>query len=189
MSVMMALQGLLPLIVFALVDIFAGMRAALIAAMVIALAEAGLSYYYFGEVDQLTWISLGLILVMGGVSVYMKDDRLFKFQPVALSVVSAGILLYFQVMEEPLLVQMMPKVIPFLPEEKRWMFDSPTMIRSMMRLDALLIGAFMIHAALVAWAAVKRSTFVWLIVRGAGFYGLMIVALLINGLLTGISPH
>lgn len=180
MNSLMALQGVLPLIVFAVVDIFAGLRAAIIAAIVFAIAEAVWSYNQFGEIDKLTWASLILVIVMGAVAFKMRNDKLFKFQPVALAAVSAGALLYFQIFETPLMVQMMPKIAPMLPPEQQANINNPQMIALITRMDAMMIGVCIAHGALVAWAALRKSTLYWLIARGAGFYGLLAVALLIN---------
>jgi intracellular septation protein len=180
---MMALQGLLPLLVFAIVDIFAGMRTAIIAAILFALIEAGWSWYQFGEIDSVTWISLGLILLMGLISIRMQDARLFKFQPVVMALVLALALAWFEWQGNPLLVQMMPKVAALMPPEQQALLNDEGILKSMARMDLLMIPAFIAHAALVAWAAIRRSTIFWLIARGVGFYVLMGVALLANFLI------
>lgn len=176
----MALQGLLPLIVFAIVDIFAGLRAGIVAAIIFALLEAGWSYHEFGEVDRLTWISLILIIVMGAIAFKMRSDRLFKFQPVVLSLFMSLALLYFQIFETPLMIQMLPKVRPMLPEANRAVTFEPRMIAMFVRVDAMMVVVFALHAALVAWAAMHRSTLYWLVMRGAALYGMMAVVLLLN---------
>jgi intracellular septation protein A len=178
-----AIMGLLPLIVFAIVDVFAGMRAAIIAAMVVASAEAAWSWYQFGEVDNVTWLSLGLIFVMGLVSIKMKDPRLFKFQPVVLAGVIAALLGWFQLRGQPLMVQMMPKVAALLPEEQRWVMSDPGTLERMARLDLMMIPTFIAHGAIVAWAALRKSTLFWLIARGAGIYLLMLLVVVINALM------
>lgn len=180
MNSMMVLQGILPLVVFAIVDIFAGLRAAIVAAMVFATAEAIWSYYQFGEIDHLTWASMILVLVMGAIAFKMRNDKLFKFQPVAMSALSAGALIYFQIFETPLMVQMMPKMAPLMPEAQRAQMSSPEMIALIARLDTMMIFVFIAHGLLVAWAAMRKSTLYWLILRGAGFYGLLLLVLLIN---------
>lgn len=175
-----ALAGILPLLVFAIVDIFAGMRAAILAAVVIAFLEAGWSWYTFGEIDNITWVSIGLIVVMGAISLRMKDSRLFKFQPVVLAAVFALTLSWFQFQGEPLLVQMMPKVAKLLSPEQQALVSDERMIKAMARLDLMMIGVFVVHGAMVAWSAMRKSTLHWIIVRGVGIYALMVVALIIN---------
>jgi intracellular septation protein A len=176
----MALFGLLPLIVFAVVDLFAGMRAAIVAAILVAFAEGAWSWYQFGEIDNITWLSIGLIVAMGLVSIKMKDPVLFKFQPVVMALILAAVMAWFQWQGQPLMVQMMPKVAAMLPEEQRWTLSAPEIVEKMRRLDLLMIPTFIAHAAIVAWAAIRRSTVFWLIARGVGFYVLMIMVSMLN---------
>ncbi|MEI6833720.1 MAG: septation protein IspZ [bacterium] len=176
----MALFGLLPLIVFAVVDLFAGMRAAILAAIIVAFAEAAWSWHQFGEIDNITWLSIGLIVAMGLVSIKMKDPVLFKFQPVVMALILAAVMAWFQWQGQPLMVQMMPKVAAMLPEEQRWTLNAPEIVENMRRLDLLMIPTFITHAAIVAWAALRRSTVFWLIARGVGFYVLLVMVSILN---------
>lgn len=175
-----ALAGILPLVVFAIVDIFAGMRTAVLAAILMAILEAGWSFYSFGEVDNITWISIGLILVMGAISLRMQDSRLFKFQPVVLAGVLVVTFAWFQWRGNPLLVQMMPKVVKLLPPDKQELLNDERVIKSMARLDFMMIGVFFLHGALVSWSALRKSTLHWIIMRGVGIYALMIMAVILN---------
>jgi intracellular septation protein len=174
------LAGILPLLAFAIIDIFAGMRAAIIAAIAIAFLEAGWSWYSMGEVDNITWISIGLILVMGAISFRMKDARLFKFQPVVLAGVLVIVFAWFQWQGSPLLVQMMPKVAKMLPPDKQALMTDERIIKSMARLDFIMIGVFLVHGMLVAWSALHKSTLHWIVMRGVGIYALMIMAVVLN---------
>lgn len=184
MTLVFAFQGLLPLIIFAIVDIFASMRTAIIAAIVVAVLEAIWSWYSFGEVDPSTWLSLGLMLLMGLISIRMRSDRLFKFQPVVLAVVFAGVLAWFQLKGNPLMIQLMPKAAGLLPEAQRAQMSDPSFIEIMTRLDLLLIPTFLAHALVVAWAATRKSTVFWLVARGVGFYVLVGVAFVVNIILS-----
>lgn len=177
MDVSSALVGFLPLIVFAVADIFFGMRKAVLAAIVVGLLEAGWSWYSFGEIDQTTWISLGLILIMGAISLKMNDARLFKFQPVVMALVFAVTLGWFQFKGTPLMVQMMPKVAKLFPAEQQEIATSPLMIEKMARLDLYMVVVFLAHGALVAWSALRKSTLHWIIMRGVGIYVLMFGAM------------
>ena len=173
-----ALQGLLPLVVFAIVDIFAGMRAAIVAAIIFALLEAAWGWSHFGEVDKTTWISLGLILAMGLISIRMKDARLFKFQPVVMAGVLAATMAWFQWAGDPLLLQMLPKVKSLMPPDKQWILNDAMFMKRMAVVDLMMIFAFIAHGFIVAWAALRKGTIYWLIARGVGLYVLMAVALL-----------
>ncbi len=176
----LALLGLLPLVVFAILDIFAGLNVAILGAIAVGLLEALWSWYRFGSVDQLTWISLGLIFGMGVISMRMKDARLFKFQPVVLALVFAATLAWFQWRGEPLLVQMLPRVAAMMPDDMAWMAKDEMVIRRMARLDLFLIVSFVLHGAIVAWSALRRSTVQWVLWRALGFYLCAGAALLAN---------
>jgi intracellular septation protein A len=178
-----ALVGFLPLIVFAIVDMFAGMRKAIIAAIIIAVGEAIWTWHAFGAVDPTTWISLGLVLLMGLISLRMQDARLFKLQPVMMAFVLVVTFSWFEWQGHPLLVQMMPKVGKLLSPEQQWIVSDERMIKSMARLDLLMIGVFLAHGALVAWSALRKSTLHWILMRGVGVYVLMGIAMLLNFLI------
>jgi hypothetical protein len=177
---LLALHGLLPLIVFAVVDIFAGMRAAIVAAIFVACAEATWSWSQFGEVDNITWLSMALIMVMGLVSLRMNDPLLFKFQPVVMALILALVMGWFHLTGQPLMLQMMPKVAAMLPEEQRWTLSDPEIIEKMRRLDLLMVPTLTAHAAIVAWAAVRKSTVFWLVARGVAFYLLLALVSVVN---------
>ncbi len=183
MSFELAIQGLLPLIVFAVVDIFASMNTAIAAAMAMGVIEVVWGWYRYGVVDQITWISLFLIVAMGLISIRMKDARLFKFQPVAMSLVFAGTLAWFQWYGDPLLLQMMPRVVKLMPADQAWMATDELMLKRMGRLDLYLIGAFVAHSVLVSWTALRKSTGYWLVSRAMGFYLFAGMALVVNFIL------
>jgi hypothetical protein len=67
-----------------------------------------------------------------------------------------------------------------LPEEQRWTLSAPEIVEKMRRLDLLMIPTFIAHAAIVAWAAIRRSTVFWLIARGIGFYVLLVMVSMLN---------
>jgi intracellular septation protein A len=180
MSVEAALVGLLPLIVFAIVDLFASLNVAIAAAIVMGGLEALWCWYRFGEIDQMTWISLGLIVAMGLISMRMQDARLFKFQPVVLALLFAATLGWFQWHGDPLLLKMLPKVVTLLPPDQAWMASDDVVIKRMARLDLYLIGAFIAHGALVSWFALRQSTFHWVLSRAVGFYLFAGLALVLN---------
>mgnify|MGYP005653480877 CR=1 FL=1 len=52
------LLGILPLLIFVIIDAFSNIKAALISAIIIAIGEAILSIFIFKEIDSLTIFSL-----------------------------------------------------------------------------------------------------------------------------------
>lgn len=180
MALWFLVQGLLPLIVFAIVDAYGNLKAALIAAVAVACLEIGMSYWIFGEIDKISWVSLGLIGVLAFVSLKMKSDKLFKFQPVVLSFVIVGVILYFKWFDNSIFVQMVDKMSPLVTPEQRAVMESDFYLKLMERMDLFAVAALMAHAAVTAWAAMRCSTIVWLLVRGVGIWVLLFVAVLAN---------
>jgi intracellular septation protein A len=169
------LQGLLPLVVFFLVDMFAGMTWGVIAAIVFAVAEIGITWWMTGEVDSTTLMASALVIGMGLLSLQLEDPRVFKFQPVILGVLFAAILAYYQWFDTPLMLKLLDRKSVFVPEQMRQMAQHPEVRRRMSLMCGDMIWMFLIHAGMVAYAALNMSTGTWLLVRGAGIYVLMAV--------------
>jgi intracellular septation protein A len=178
MTLSIILQGFLPLLVFAVVDSFAKARTALIAALFVAVCELSWEYYKFGEIEPISWISISLVVILGTISVWLDNSKFFKFQPVIVGCIFAGILIWFRLHDDPLLLKMLPKMVAMMPPEHRANLEGRTEFLN--RLDLLLIPMFLVHAAIVAWAALKKGTWTWVIARGVGFYVLFILVMILN---------
>lgn len=180
MSWGMLLQGILPLVVFAIVDIFAGVKWGVAAAMVIAAIEVGGTWWVSGEIDSTTVVSALLVIVLGGLSWWLDDPRFFKFQPVVLGVAMAGILAWYQWFDTPLMLKLMERQSIMVPPEMREMAANPVVREMISRVSGDLVWFFLIHAALVAWAALRMSTMWWLVIRGVGFYVLLAALMVVE---------
>lgn len=90
MDINIILLGLLPLVAFAIIDSFFSLKAGLISAILLALAEIFYSFYQFGSLDSLTIISLVLVLLLAGCSFKTQNSLYIKLQPVLLGVCFAG---------------------------------------------------------------------------------------------------
>src|ERR1700683_1829323 len=113
------LLGLVPVIVFWLVEDKFGTFWGLIAAMVWAVGEVVYEYARYKRVDRLTLFSTGLVVILGGLGAWLDKSILFKFQPVIMEVVFAAILIWGGRKGEPLLLKMAKKTRPeaFLSED------------------------------------------------------------------------
>lgn len=176
------LFGILPLLAFVLIDSFAGLRSGLIAGILIALAEAAYSLFFFGSIDELTIGSTLLIIVFGAISFKTKKDIYFKLQPVFIGLIFGAILLIMDFLDKPLLVMMMEKYQYMLPEEYRNQLSNPNMQILMKDLSGTLGYGFLIHAACVAYSAFKMNKWWWLIIRGIGLYLMMFLCAMISAM-------
>lgn len=171
--------GILPLIAFVVIDSFAGLKAGIIAAVVFALVEIIYSLAVFGTVDSLTIGTLVLVLVLGFISYKSNNSIYFKLQPVFVGVVFGSVLLVTQAMGKPLLLLLVDKYQAMLPDDLALHFSNP-MIRTMFaRVSGILGVGFLVHAALVAYAAFRLNNWWWLFIRGIGVYIMMIICVVI----------
>ncbi len=180
------LLGILPLLLFVIVDSFSGVKAAIITALIVAAAEVGYSLYAFGEVDWITGLSFLLIVVLGGISYWKKTSIHFKLQPVILSLVFAVTFLVTYYMGKPILLEMMDKYQALLPEQAQQMLEVPIFRELMAKVTHYCGYAFIAHAALTAWAAFKLNNWWWIAMRGIGFYVFMLGAMFLARLTTPV---
>jgi intracellular septation protein len=181
-QVNLLLMGILPLLAFAIVDSFAGLKPALYTAIAFALFELGVSIYWFGEVDWITGLSVILVLVLALVCFKSKKDIHFKMQPVILSLVFAAVMLISYWSGEPILLAFIDKYADKLPLEMQDKLSHP-MVRPSLHLMTFYGGlAMLAHATCTAWCAFKLSKWWWLAMRGFGFYLFLGLATFATGL-------
>ena len=97
------LFGLLPLFAFVVIDSFLGLKAGLVAAIVLAVAESLYTIYEFGSLDALSVASLALVLAFGLLSFKSKNPIYMKLQPVFFGLSFGVVVLVLQIMGKPLL--------------------------------------------------------------------------------------
>ena len=172
------LLGIAPLLAFAIADMFFGLKTGLIAALVFALIEAIWSWVSFGELDQISLLSLILIVIFGALAWRQNKPILFKLQPSIISFFLSLWLLISWFNDEPLFVAMALKYAELLPIEVQSMLKHPLYLR-LLELVTLNTGiALLLHGILTAWAAYKLSTWWWIAIRGVGFYLFCFIAFL-----------
>lgn len=175
------LGGLVPVLVFTFVEEYYGTLWGLIAGMVFGVGELLWEKIKQGKIDAITWIGNGLILVLGGISLFTQEGLWFKLQPSILET-AMGILCVGSVLVgKPFLTA--------LAEKQGALSQAPEPVRPLMAAQfkglTLRFGIFfLLHAALAAWAAFYWSTRAWMILKGVGFtlsflaYGLVEVLLM-----------
>jgi intracellular septation protein len=63
-------------IVYKLYDIYAATAVVIVATLV----QVGYTWFKFRKVEAMQWITLGLILVMGGATIYLHDEKFIKWK-------------------------------------------------------------------------------------------------------------
>jgi intracellular septation protein A len=160
--------GLVPVVIFWFVEEKLGTFWGLIAAIVWAVGECIYEYTKTRKIEGLTLFSTGLVVILGGIGALLDKSILFKFQPVIMELVFAGILVWGGRSGEPLLFKMAKKSRPEIFNNPNPFFIENQM-RMMKRLTRNLIFILIIHSALLSFVAVKGSTGQWAFWKGVGF--------------------
>ena len=170
----------LPLLVFVIVDSFSTMRRAVLGALAAAALEIGYSLYAFGEVDEFSLVSVSLILVFGGLSLKLGNPIYFKFKPVVFGLLLAGTFFVTYALGNPLLVMAVERYAHTLPESVQRMLYLPEVQIVFERASLYMGFGLVVHAAAVAWAALRLGNWWWLATRSVGFYAMMVLVVLLS---------
>lgn len=170
--------GILPVLVFVILESASGKRTALISAIVLAFLELIFSLVVYGGIDELTIIGFVLVGIAVFLSLKTNNDLYFKLQPALLGLIFAIVFLVFYfILDKPLLVVMYDKYMKgavgdiLNNEMKRAVF-----LKAMQILSRDMGFWFLLHAGLTAWAAVKLSKWWWFAIRVPGLYLIMMLA-------------
>ncbi len=174
MSNWFLLLDFIPLLVFVVLDSLGRLRWAIVGAVLAAALEIGYSLLAFGEVDEFSYVSLGLIALFGGLSIKFDSGLYFKFKPVVLNLAMAGVFIVTYAMERPLLLMGIERYGDTLPHLLQQQLANPA-VRATLERASLNVGfGLILQAGLVGWAALRLGTWWWFATRSAGFYVMMV---------------
>jgi intracellular septation protein A len=164
-----------PVAAFVVADRFGTQRRAVTLAVAVSGFEFLYNSFQLALVEPFSLGSFVLFLVLGSISIKRQDLSFFKFQPVVFEILIAGtFIVYTFALDTPLFAIILEDSIgmnEWVPPYQRGYFAvyAQTLSKS---IPFLLL----LHAALTAHAALRRSTWWWFHCRVFGLY-LMIVAL------------
>lgn len=133
---------------------------ALIGGVLLGIVEMVLEKKFTGHIHTLSKLNMGLIVVLGGISLVAQEGIFFKLQPTMTGLALAIFLLFKKMKNQSLMVEMLRdmKQRPPLPEE---------FYKALEWHMCLFFAGF---ALFMAYIAVMQSTSVWLFWKTAGFY-------------------
>lgn len=151
--------GLLPVIVFTLIEEYYGTWAGLVAGMVFGFGEIIYEKIRYRQIQKLTWIGNGLLLGLGAISLISSEGIWFKLQPAIMEGIFAGALWVSIIVGKPLL--------SYLAEQQGQVLPDP--VKAKMRGITFRTGCFFaLHAGLATWAAFYWTTGAWAMLKGLG---------------------
>ena len=175
-------MGLVPLLVFAVLDSFVSFKAGLIGALLSLVAEAALSVYWLGEIDDLSLFNLVLVCVFALLAWKYNKPEYFKLQPSFLSLVFGALLLGSYAVDRPILKEFFLKYRIPVREMLRdnpqalAMIDSEIFL-ALMSETCFTFGVLLFaHAGLTAYTAYRKSNTAWFAAR-LSWYGFMFAAM------------
>lgn len=145
----------------------------LLATVVVILAtfaQIGWVWWRHGKVDKMLWISLGLIVVLGGMTIAFRDDTFIKWKPSVLYWVFAVVLLVSATLFGKNLIRAMLEA----------QVDAPDHVWTKLNLAWALFFASMGFANL--FVAMSFPTDIWVNFKLFGTMGLMFVFIIAQGL-------
>lgn len=171
------LGGVLPVIVFTVLEEKYGTLWGLVGGMILGFGEIANEWRTQRKVDTITWIGNGLLIGMGLISLFTSEGLWFKLQPAILEAFMAVLLIGSVIVGKPFLALMAEKQNMYaqIPEPLHPVF------RSRFKGMTFRIGIFfLLHAILATWAAVEWSTRAWALLKGVGFTASMILYMLVE---------
>ncbi|TDJ35705.1 MAG: septation protein A [Gammaproteobacteria bacterium] len=146
---MKLLYDILPVLLFFVAYKVAGIYVATGIAVAAAALQAGWSWYRTGRIERMQLLSLGLLVLLGGVTIAFRDESFIKIKPTAVNWLFAAVFLASQwFSDKPATQRLMGKVM-----------RAPDAIWR--RLNVAWAIFFLFAGALNLWVALNFSTDVW----------------------------
>ena len=115
------------------------------------------------KVEPMFWISLAVIVVFGGLTLYFREGAFIKWKPTILYWIFAGILLYGNLTGKNFMKRLLAKAELTMADQHWWM------------LQKLWIGFFVVLGALNLLVAYTFSLETWVNFKLFGLMGLTLV--------------
>lgn len=160
-----------PVVLFFIAFKLYGIYVATAVAMTASIAQIGWVWLRHRKVDNMLWVSLGVILVFGGATLALQDETFIKWKPTVLYWLFGATLAVSTLVFKKNLVRAMM--------EKQVTLPNPVWAR----LQASWIGFFAVMGALNLFVAYNYSTDAWVNFKLFGGIGLMLVFVVLQALM------
>lgn len=157
------LPGLLPILVFILVDEFWSTEAGLIVALVFGTGQLGYVFIREKRLDRFVLFDTALLLALGGISIALKDEIFFKLKPAFINLIFCAILGYSAFSSKNLL----------MVYSQRYMGDMKMpegAEKAMQKTMQFLFWMMLVYTLLIIYSAFYMSKEAWAFISGALIY-------------------
>jgi len=154
-----------PLVAFYLLEERIGLRAAVAVSMALGLLDVGVARWVEGRASIMGWITTGMIVVFGGMSLLSDDPRFVLWSPVWGNLVFAA-LMAGSAWKGRSLVELA------VAEQDPQAVEYDVQRRFLRGLSWRMAGVLVVHTLWIVWA-IPGSRETWLFVTGPGQYLLL----------------
>ena len=155
--------GFLPLIVFIMADSIWGTKIGLIVAIAVGVIELIFSYIKEKLIDTFILLDIGLIVVLGMVSILLENEIFFKLKPALIELIFCVILG----------ISIFSPVNIMMLLSKRYMKNielTEVQVQQFTRSLQALFYIFLAHTVLIVYSAFNMSKGAWAFISGGLFY-------------------
>ncbi|MCK4766164.1 MAG: NUDIX domain-containing protein [Candidatus Aminicenantes bacterium] len=155
--------GFLPLLIFIAADAVWGTKIGLIVAIAVGLLEILVSYIKEKIIDKFILLDIGLIVLLGVVSILLDNPIFFKLKPALIELIFCVLLG----------VSIFSPVNIMLQMTKRYMKNiefGAAQVQQMNKSLKVLFYIFIVHTVLIVYSAFFMSKGAWAFISGGLFY-------------------
>jgi intracellular septation protein len=170
--------GLLPIVVFTVIEERYGAQKGLIAGLIFGAGEVLYEKVKLKKVSKITWVGNGFLVALGAVSLLTADGFWFKMQPAIMEFIMVLMLWGSLVIKKPLfktIAEMQGTQLPSAVSD---------------RLFGITFRSglfFLIHTGLAIWAAYSWTTTQWALLKGLGLTISFVIYLVAEGFYLRLS--
>jgi isopentenyldiphosphate isomerase/intracellular septation protein A len=157
------LPGLLPLVVFVIADDLWGNIIGLYVAIGFGVLELIITYIRFRKIEKFILLDLGLLILLGSVSVFLKDDIYFKLKPAFIEIIFAAIIGFSLFSGRNIIFKMS---LRYLKDVK----VPPGAERKFNKNLKVILFITLSHTGLVIYSSYYMSKEAWAFISGILFY-------------------
>jgi len=157
------LPGLLPLFIFVLADAIWGTLTGLYIALGFGVAELFFTYIKSGKFEKFILIDIGLLIILGGISILLKNEIFFKLKPALIELIFASILAVSVFGKKNFIYEMS---LRYLRDVQINSYAEKKLSGSLQVLLYLILG----HILAVLYSSFYMSNEAWAFISGGLFY-------------------
>lgn len=157
--------SLIPIVTFAVVEHYKGMKSAIYTGIFSSLTTAVLIYILLGEVDYEILTMIFLFFLLGYISLRKEQEIYYKLGPAITGLISTLFLLWYQLFDQNFFLKMTFKLQSQLSPEQQQVLMNPEFVTVIERVTWDTILFTIIHSAIIAYAAFNWKTKSWALLK------------------------